>query len=43
MGAYGAGLATMLVYQYRTAISDAKELAHSAAQLSKPSPYWRLP
>lgn len=31
IGGYGAGLASLLVYQFRTAIGDAKELWRSAA------------
>jgi hypothetical protein len=36
IGAYGAGLATMLAYQFRTAISDARDLARTATRNSDP-------
>jgi hypothetical protein len=32
IGGYGAGLASLLVYQFRTAIGDAKELGKSASE-----------
>ena len=38
IGGYGAGLASLLVYQFRTAVADAKELWKSAAGKDNATP-----
>jgi len=37
IGAYGAGLATMLAYQFRTAVNDAREIVRTASPTTDPA------
>ena len=39
IGAYGAGLASMLVYQFRTSINDVRGIARSATKVSGQSTF----